>query len=217
MAFADVNYQDFQPSQQSEQDKLLLVKFEYKNVQDQAASKEEGRPIFREKVYIDMKVPGSRDGIVRPASDRDIARFPRHYEAFKARIELPTDGTPLSEWPQMARSLVEELSFMNIKTVEQLANLNDSVAGRLMGGNNLKAKAKAWLDRADKGLTAERLQIELEDRDLQLANMQLQLNELAAQLESRPRKRKSRAKPKTLPPAADDPMLSEPDITMTED
>jgi hypothetical protein len=206
MAFADVNYQDFQPTQQDEQDKMLLVKFEYRNVQDQAATKAEGRPIFKEKVYIDMKVPGSRNGIVRPASANDKARFQRHYDAFKARIELPSEGTPLAEWPLISRSLAEELTFMNVKTVEQLANLKDSFAGSLMGGNNLKAKAKEWLDRAGNGLTAERLQTELADRDKQLADMQLQLNDLAAQLESRPRKRKSRAKPKVLPPAADDPM-----------
>ena len=207
MALADFNYADFDPSAQKEQDKTLLVKFYYKNVQDKAASKREGRPIYKEKEYIDIKLPGSRDGAARPASPADKSRFQAHYEAFKARVELPTEGTPLAEWPQITSSLVEEMSFMNIKTVEQLAELNDGLAGRFMGALNLKEKAKQWLDRAKQELTAESLQHELADRDKRLADMQLQLNELMARLEA-PKPRKSRAKPKAMP-VVEDPVSQE--------
>jgi hypothetical protein len=215
MAFADVNYEDFQPNQQSAHDKNMLVKFEYRSVQDHAATAEQGRPIFKERLYISMKIPGSREGIVKPARPGDIARFQRHYDAFKARVELPTEGTPLTEWPGITRSRAEELAFIHIKTVEQLATVNDNIAGEMMGGNNLKAKAQEWIDRATDGVTAEKLGVELADRDDQMRDMQAQLEDLKMQLAARPRKRKSRAKPKVLP-IVDDP-ITEPDITMTED
>jgi hypothetical protein len=236
MSFADVNYEDFQPSQQAQHDKNMLVKFEYRSVQDQAATAEQGRPIFKERLYIDMKIPGSREGIVKPARPADISRFQRHYEAFKARVELPTEGTPLSEWPGITRSRAEELAYINIKTVEQLASVNDSIAGNMMGGNTLKASAQKWLDRATDGVTADKLSVELADRDEQMRDMQAQLEDLKVQLAARPRKRKSRAKPKVLPvvgdptlpddglPVEGDPALgvhpiiqAEHDITMTED
>ena len=205
MALADLNYADFEPSAQREQDKTLLVKFYYKNVQDKTASKREGRPIYREKEYIDIKLPGSRDGAARPASPADKHRFQAHYEAFKARIEMPVSGTPLKEWPMITGSLVEEMSFMNIKTVEQLAELNDALAGRFMGAMGLKAKAQAWLDRAKNDLTADSLQHELAERDQKLADMQLQLDEMRELLSSAPKRRKSRAKPKAMP-LVDDPL-----------
>jgi hypothetical protein len=216
MAFADVNYTDFETSNQAEVDKTLLVKFYYKSVQDQAATRAEGRPIFREKTYIDIKVPGQRDGAARPATADDKSRFQRHYDAFKARIELPVDGTPLAEWPLITGSTVEEMSFMNIKTVEQLADLSDNLAGKFMGAQNFKAKAKAWLERAKKELTAESLQHELADRDALLVDMQLQLDDLRAQLDAKPRKRKSRAKPKTLP-VEGDPMMTGNDLVTSVD
>jgi hypothetical protein len=210
MAFADINPDDFQHGAQAEQDKSLLVKFYYKSVEDKASSLEQGRPIFKEKTYIDIKVPGSRDGVARPASPKDIARFQRHHEAFLARVAMPQTGTPLSEWPGVSGSMVEEMSFMNIKTVEQLAELSDGLAGRFMGANSLKAKAKQWLERASKELTAEVLQNELADRDQTLVDMQLQIDELKGMLASAPKPRKSRAKAKVLP-VNDDPM-TEPEV-----
>ena len=121
MAIADFNHEDFQSTQQQEQDSTLLVKFYIKAVADKTATAEQGRPIFREREYIDIRIPGSRDGAARPATFRDQQRFPKHYQAFKQRIDQPSEGTPLVEWGMISRSQAEELAFKNIKTVEQLA------------------------------------------------------------------------------------------------
>ena len=147
MQTADFNHQDFESSAQSKLDENLLVKFFTKQRQDQAASKAEGRPIFKDVEYIDIKVPGNRSGgACRPATFKDKQRFPRHYAAYEQRKEMPVEGTPLAEWPIMSRSQVEELSYHNVKTVEQLVAMSDTLASQFMGMNTLKSKAKAWLE-----------------------------------------------------------------------
>jgi hypothetical protein len=67
-------------------------------------------------------------------------------KAFEKRVEPPTEGMPLSEWPQITRTQAEELSFMNAKTVEQLASMKDSNLGAIMGGYALREKAQKWLN-----------------------------------------------------------------------
>ncbi len=144
---ADFNHQDFEPQNQQAGDETLLVKFFLKSREDRAATLKEGRPMYKDVEYIDIKIPGNRTGgACRPASFADKQRFPRHYAAFKQRTEMPSDGTPLSEWPQISRSQIEQLSFANIKTVEQLADTADVHIGNFQGGNTLKRLAKEWLD-----------------------------------------------------------------------
>jgi hypothetical protein len=147
---ADYDYRDFTPNAQQQQDDQLLVKFYIKQRKNDAESLKQGRPIFKDVEYVDIKIAGSRtEGVNRPATFHDKQRFPRHYAAFQQRVEMPVEGTPLAEWPIMSRSMVEELSFHNIKTVEQLVDLNDSKAAGFMGINDLKAKAKKWLDNSE--------------------------------------------------------------------
>ena len=156
--FGTPNPDDFHSSSESKMDESLAVKFFYKERQDKAKTAEAGRPIFKEVEHIDIRVPGKRDPqACRPATHADKQRFPRHYDAFKRRVELPEVGTPLAEWPKITRSQVEELSFLGVKTVENLINISDTNLGNFMGGHDLKRKAKAWLELADAdAVTAER-------------------------------------------------------------
>ena len=170
------NPDDFTTSAASAQDEQLMVKFFYKEVQNKAASLKEGRPIFREKEYIEIRIPGKRDAqACRPASHADKQRFPRHYEAFQKRVEAPAEGTPLTEWPVITRSLAEQLTFINVKTVEQLASVNDAHIGPIMGGYGFRDKAKAWLERAG----AERVEEEKVDLLARIASLETQLQSQA--------------------------------------
>ena len=146
METADFDASDFEQSKQRELDNNLLVKFFYKTRPDMAASEEEGRPIFKEVEYVDIKIAGDRNsGVCRPARTTDLTRFPRHYEAFKNRVEAPTTGTPLGECTFIPRTIIEELSYQNVKTVEQLSSLSDDFAGRMHGGHGFKRKAQEYL------------------------------------------------------------------------
>lgn len=141
-----VNHEDFQSSRESEMDAQLLVKFFVKAKEDKTATLEQGHPVFKDTEYVEIRVRGNRDPqACRPATHADKQRFPRHYEAFQKRVELVEDGTPLAEWPQISRSQIEELAFLNVKTVEQLAIVNDKVCAQMMGGYTLKQRAADWL------------------------------------------------------------------------
>lgn len=129
-------------------DSQLLVKFFNHPKMDKVATKQEGRPIFKEVPYIQILTAGNKESIIiRPATEMDKRRFPEHYKKFELRSEEQhVEGTRLEEWPMVTRAQVEELKFFNIHTVEQLAGMADSNAQGFMGINLLKQKAQQYLD-----------------------------------------------------------------------
>jgi len=180
MQAAEFDHTDFDKSKQSALDEALLVKFFTKQVMNRAKSDAEGRPIYRDVEYIDIKIPGSNTGgACRPARMDDLERFPRHYAAFKARQEMPEEGTPLAEWPAITRSMAEELAFANVKTVEQLSMMADSNVSNFMGLQGFKQKAIEWLDVAKEQVKAQELRTELSIRDKQIAELQAQIDDLS--------------------------------------
>jgi len=198
-ALNDLNPDDFLDYKQSEADKALAVKFLTKSVQDKVETLAQGRPIFREVVYIDIRIPGERDSaFCGPATRAHVERFPEHYRAFRSRTkDEEVVGTPLAEWPLVTRSQVDELAFFNVKTVEDLVNMPDSSNHQFMGINVLKSKAKDFLE-ANKG--KKELQAEFDKREQALQN---QLKAMQEQLDalSQPKKKvTTKAKPKARKP-----------------
>jgi len=192
MQTADFDTNDFENRGQSEADKKLLVKFSIKPKNNHDASAKAGRPIFEDVEYIHIMVPGQRDGAVRPASPRDKARFPEHYRMFKERREAPVTGTPLAEWPVIQQSMVEMLAFKNIKTVEQLSDLNDSSMVGLPGIQTLKQKAKDWLESAKDSGVLTQMREDLSERDATITDLTAKLEATMARLdalESKPTKK----------------------------
>ncbi len=181
MQTADFDVHSFEQSAQSEEDKKLLVKFFMRPRPDAAATIAEGRPIFHDIEYVDIKIPGDRTGgACRPATHRDKQRFAEHYRLFKQRIEVPIDGTPLAEWPLVTRSLAEELAFHNVKTVEHLATMADVNVGKFMGLGVLKAKAVKWLEQSSEESKVHALQEQLAERDERIDRLEEQMEKMLA-------------------------------------
>lgn len=155
-------------------DETLLVKFDYRPKHNQTKSAEAGRPIFEEVAYITIMQPGNKDSIVeRPANEMDKQRFPKHWQKFEARQSQDhVEGTLLEQWPALTRSQVEELKYLNIRTLEQLVAMSDSNAQGIMGIQALRTKAKAYLEAADIQAAAE----ELAERDAKIDQL-LKANE----------------------------------------
>ena len=195
MQIADFNPDDFQSEAQSKMDEGLLVKFYIKPIQNSAATAEQGKPVFKDAEYIEIRTPGQKNYVARPVKPADLTRFPRHYKAYKDRTsdnEL-IEGTLLREWPMITRSQVEELSFANVKTVEQLIAMPDSNASQFMGMNMLKAKAKTWLKRATEDKAKSDLEEALAKRDGEIE----ELKAAVAALQAKPKvTRKKRARKK---------------------
>lgn len=186
-----IPHEDFDPRLRQNGDEVLLVKFEVRPMLDKSATEEQGRPIYRDREYVSIRAPGSPDEVCRPATRRDIDRFPRHYQAFKNRVgnEEHHEGTLLVEWPMVTRSQAEELAFFGVKTVEQLAAMSDANGQQLMGFHGLKRKANEWLDTAAKGINAAELKAELDKRDKVIAELTEQLSAMQEAQKEQPKPR----------------------------
>ena len=173
MQTADFNHNDF--ANTAEADKALMVRFFYKNVQNKMESQKLGRPVFKEKTYIEIRIAGQRDAqACRPATYADKQRFAAHLDAFEKRVEAPIEGMPLMEWPLITRTQAEEISFIHIKTVEQLATVKDGNIQNFMGGYALREKAIKWL--ATNGAEVE--DAEKEELRADVAELKAQIAEL---------------------------------------
>ena len=177
-------------------EKPVIVEFMTKAVKLEFRSKQEGRPVYEDQEFVTILIPGTRGTSAHePVNDEHRARWPKEYAAFKEGKELPLEGTPLANWPNssMTRSRVEELAFFNVRTVEQLAAVDDAAVQRLgMGAWEMRENARKFLDVAKNGtaplerlvatnatLTSEnvRLTRELTEANAEIRALQARLNE----------------------------------------
>lgn len=162
-------------------DKKLHVTFYMRAVMNNYKSAQEGRPIFDEKEFVRIITPGDKNAIFdQPVNDEHRRRFEAQYARFKKGLEQAQSGTPLEVWPQMTVGMVAELKALNVSTVEQLADLSDTLAQRIMGANQWRQKAKVFLAAAAGEAATTKLQAELEARDAQIAALTQQMAELTA-------------------------------------
>lgn len=166
-------------------DEKLVVQFFMRPRKNSRKSKEAGRPIFEEREYIRIMVPGNKDSIVcRPVSDMERQRFARQYRDWQDRRNdaEQVEGTPLSEWPGVTRSQCEELAHFKVYTVEQLAGLSDTNTQGMMGIALIREKAKAYLEAAETEAAAEEIAA-LRSENERMAKTLEQLNARIAMLE----------------------------------
>ncbi len=167
-------------SSENEADKRLLVHFNLFPHLNQEKSNSAGRPIYEDKVYVTIIVPGDKDSVVhREAWEKDFKRFPRQYQNFLNKDSEAVVGTPLKLVPWLTSSQIKELEYFNLKTVEHLATVNDGVASKFHGLQALKQRANDFLEAAHKAAPMLEMRKVIEDKDAQLASMQKQLDELA--------------------------------------
>lgn len=166
-----------------EGDENLWVQFYINPTQDEAASAEAGRPIFKDVEHIKIITPGNKESMIdRPITELDKRRFSSHYEKWKKTGEEFIEGTLLEEWPSVTRAQVEEMRYFNVRTVEQLANMSDSLAQKFAGIQSLKSQAKIFLNRAEKNAGLTKLNKELEIRDNQIQTLQNTLEALQQEI-----------------------------------
>lgn len=161
MDVADFDYTIFS-AQQAEQDKALLVRFFVAPQQDPDASIKEGRPIFVDTDMIEIRVRGDRNNIViHPVREDEKRRFRDAWRDYKDGAEQKLTGTPLSQWPVMSVSMVEELRFLGYFTVEQLSEANDAACSKVPGLLTMKNRAKGFLEMSKGNSPVEQLQADL--------------------------------------------------------
>ena len=95
----------------------------------------------------------------------------RAYEAWKAGNEVPLDGTPLAAWNGISPEQAEIFKSNNIRTVQEIALLNDALMGRIPIPNlrQLIVQAQAFVASADQVLAAKQM-TELEGKNAALVH-----------------------------------------------
>lgn len=175
---------NFEESHQSEADKKLFVVFFREAVQSEFKTLEAGRPIFDDVDMIRIHTPGSRDTVVGLAHHGYQERFPRQWAQYRAGIEQTTSGTPLNVLPWLTVSQVAEMHAMNIRSVEQLANMPDNTAQKFMNHHALKQQAAAFLEAAKGAAPMLKMQAELTARDEQIAELRTAMAAMQAAIQA---------------------------------
>ncbi len=139
-------------------------------------------PIYREIEFVTIHVPGDKTfSIHRPVMAADKRRFRERYEAFKAGRGEPVEGTPVDLLPEISPKQVEDLKYVSVTTIEQLAKVADSSPlMTMMGGVGLKQRAAAWVQKNRKSSVVNQTNEALAERDAQIAKLQEQVAALIA-------------------------------------
>lgn len=152
--------------------KAPWVVFETRAEEDRDASIQQGRFVARDVDYAIITPHGSKDRVERVVKEwfdyleREaaqnrfdanwLAAYKRAYASWKEGREIPTEGTPIINWPLLSPSQARMLQDLHVLTVEVLAGANEELVRRLgMGGRNLVQKAKDYLAQATPGKAAE--------------------------------------------------------------
>jgi hypothetical protein len=167
-------------------DDRLGVMFYNRVVEDKERTLAEGRRCFKDQEFVKIVVPGDRHNVVDrkvqqtgilPTDDR--LRFAAQYQKFKAGTsQAMHEGTPITLWPVVSQSLAEELKYINIFTVEQLADLADTYVGKIPNGHSLKEKAKQFILVQKDASVLNKVQMELAQRDNQIETLTKQMADL---------------------------------------
>lgn len=188
-------------------DSRLAVQFYTRPLQNEFESDKQGRPIFQDVDFVKIFVPGDTTTIIDvPVREEHKKRFPLHWAHFQNKHggDSKEIGTPLSQWPRLSASQVEELRALKFYTVENIAAASDAnlqrlgmVAGmspyafrdhaiRFLNIAKGDASAQAAEERV-KALEAENAKLR-EDTEKKMAELQAQMAAIA------PKKRGPKAK-----------------------
>lgn len=163
-------------------DGKLVVAF-YKNaVKNNFKSMQEGRPIFEDKDFIKIIIPGSRDVTEARVTEQYKERFPRQWAAYQNKQQVKIEGTPLSELTWMGRSMVAEFAACNVNTVEQLVGMSDVDGGKFMGWNQIKQRCERYLQAAKGEAPALVMEKQVADLSKENETLKAQMAELAAEV-----------------------------------
>ena len=146
-------------------------------VQNKAASEKEGRPIYDDREFVEVRFPGDRLSVfVDYVKDEHRERWPEAYAAFKRGELKAASGTPLEHWPQLSRSRVAELKAAGVLSVEELAGVTDNLLPKLgMNSRVEREQARAFLETAKGGSGVSQLVAENASMREQLETMQRQI------------------------------------------
>lgn len=118
-------------------------------------SKEAGREIFEDVLYIRINIRGdNKREVHRPASDADKRRFPFCWQEFQKGEAAAARGTPITKLAGIDPSIARAFQAQNVFTIEDLALVSDNNLQNLgAGAREMRAKAVEFV-KSQQGMTA---------------------------------------------------------------
>lgn len=171
----------------------MAVFFHTVQVQNNFKTMTEKRPIFEEKIFLKKLVPGDSTLVVdRPMREQDVEEYPIEWARFEQKKEQKSDGTPIEAWAAISDTQKAEFRALNIFTIDQFAKLPDSAGNKIMGFNELRAKAQAFIGAAQDSQMMDKIRAETDEKlkaqEVEMAELRAMITELTAKKVGRPRK-----------------------------
>jgi hypothetical protein len=122
------------------------IEFFTKTVKNEAKTREAGRPIHDSVVFIRKTVPGAQSPFEREKWESDEREFSAAWRAYLEQREIPLNGTRIEDWGILSAEQVADYKAVNIRTIEEVATLNDGQVHMLgLGAMALREQAKVYL------------------------------------------------------------------------
>lgn len=189
-------WQQVTGSSPDEAAKGMIVRFEFLGILDEQKSAEEGRPVFKDVEFIEIRSPNDPLSVVhREVTREDRATYPQLYRAWKEGASDALTGTPLKEWPPIAASQAALLAFKGIRTVEQLVEVSDDGCHQLGHGFlTLRNAAQVWLVKAKDASATTKHAAELQARDSEIRALKQQVADIVARQAERDEEKPKKAR-----------------------
>ena len=171
----------------------MAVFFHTVQVQNNFKTMTEKRPIFEEKIFLKKLVPGDSTLVVdRPMREQDSEEYPIEWARFEQKKEQKVSGTPIDVWSAISETQKAEFKALHIFTIDQFAQLADSVGNKIMGFNDLRDKARAFIAAAKDSAVFDKIRAEtdakLAQQEEEMAQLKELVNQLTAKKSGRPKK-----------------------------
>jgi hypothetical protein len=182
------------PSDESNADSRLQVRFYKRPVQQEQESLAAGRPIFKEFDFVHICVAGdSLTEIDTYALASHKTRFPIQWANYMNRQgadDQEVVGTPVSEWPIVSKSQAEELRALKFHTVEAVAGASDAQLQRMgmaagMSPYAFRDKAKAFLNLATNAAETDKRESEINSLKEELAKKDQETAKIKAETDAK--------------------------------
>ena len=183
-----------------------LVMFETRAVEDRQASRDAGHYVAKDVDVIKVTMPGGNmiheDEAENWIGAKEFARDPfaeyyrQAYNAWKEGQELPVSGTAVKTCPIFSPAEIENLTRLQIRTLEDLVAAPEPVLQRLgMGARSMVTRSKAYMDSFEGGKVAAQVDALTFKLESLMAKVEELTGEIAARdqllAELEPKKRKS--------------------------
>jgi len=166
-----------------EEERPSYVRFEVREVKDGPASLAAGHYVAKDEEWALISALGSSDIVPKKAEKwfeivkTNVARgrepakhlemYQEIYDRWKKGLEPPVDGTSVKNWNALSPAQCANLISVGLRTIEDVAQAPDDSMRRYgMGIQDLKNKAKAWLQAANP-LAEEVTQLKNQNAQLQ--------------------------------------------------